>query len=107
MARRPLAYAGRSSDDDETASRASLRLDSDDSTSVDLQTDVTDVTDSDVPPPTCRRGKDRTRQSCSRQRFSGKKSHKSKKGSHSLSRLETDLDCCSSNNDVNIDTRCS
>ncbi|GKZ75241.1 hypothetical protein AnigIFM50267_003532, partial [Aspergillus niger] len=53
MARRPRAYASRSSDDEETASSASFRLGSDDAVSVESQTDVTDVTDdSDVPPPT-------------------------------------------------------
>lgn len=89
MARRPRAYAGRSSDD-ETASSASFRLDSDDAVSADLQTDVTDVTDSDVPRPTRRKGKGRPRQKRSRPRSSGRKAHKSEKGSPSLRRRGTD-----------------
>ncbi|KAL4879841.1 hypothetical protein BJY04DRAFT_228777 [Aspergillus karnatakaensis] len=103
MARRPLAYAGRSSDDDETASSASFRLVLDDAASVDLQIDITDIINSNMPPPTRRRGKGRPRQNRSRKRLSSRKSHKSKKGSPRLSRLETDLDCSSSNND----RRCS
>lgn len=107
MARRPCTYAGRSSDD-ETASSASFRLDSDDAAGVDLQTDVTDVTDvtdSDVPPPSRRRGKGRPRQNRSMQRSSGRKAHKSEKGSPSLSRLATDSDCSTSGDDVNVDAR--
>ncbi|KAE8413590.1 hypothetical protein BDV36DRAFT_286879 [Aspergillus pseudocaelatus] len=105
MARHPRTYAGRSSDDDETASSVSFRLDSDDAVGVDLQTDVTDVTDSDVPPSTRRRDKGRPCQNRSMQRSLGEKSHKSEKGSPSLSRLATDSDCSSSGDDVNVDTR--
>lgn len=105
MARLPHTYTGRSSDDDETASSASFRLDSDDAAGVDLQTDVTDVTDSDVPPPTRRRDKGRSRQNRSMQRPSGGKSNKSEKGSPSLSRLAMDSDCSSSGDDVNVDVR--
>ncbi|KAE8130760.1 hypothetical protein BDV38DRAFT_291355 [Aspergillus pseudotamarii] len=105
MARLPHTYTGRSSDDDETASSASFRLDSDDAAGVDLQTDVTDVTDSDVPPPTRRRDKGRSRQNRSMQRPSGGKSNKSEKGSPSLSRLATDSDCSSSGDDLNVDVR--
>lgn len=103
MARRSLTYAGRSSDNDETASSASFRLDSDDAAGVDLQTDVTDVTDvtvSDVSPPTRRRDNGRPRQNHSMPRSSGRRSPKSEKGSP-LCRLATDSDCSSSADDVN------
>ncbi|GKZ63707.1 hypothetical protein AnigIFM49718_006670, partial [Aspergillus niger] len=62
MARRPRHHdAGHgSNDDDGTASNASFRLDSDDAASVGFQTDITDITDSDVPLPTRRRGTGRT-----------------------------------------------
>ncbi|KAB8212722.1 hypothetical protein BDV33DRAFT_210958 [Aspergillus novoparasiticus] len=105
MARRPGTYADRSSDNDEAASSASFRLDSVDAAGVHLQTDVTDVTDSDVPPPSRRRDKGRPSRKHSMQRSSGGKSHKSEKGSLSLSRLATDSDCSSSSDDVNVDAR--
>ncbi|KAI2834294.1 hypothetical protein CBS11350_10827 [Aspergillus niger] len=98
MARRPRHHdAGHSSNDndDGTASNASFRLDSDDAASVGFQTDITDITDSDVPLPTRRRGKGRTRQNRSRQKSSGRKSHETDKGSPSPSRVNTDSDCSS------------
>lgn len=98
MARRPRHHdAGHSSNDndDGTASNASFRLDSDDAASVGFQTDITDITDSDVPLPTRRRGKGRTRQNRSRQKSSGRKSQETDKGSPSPSRVNTDSDCSS------------